>query len=95
MNPPTREVSRKKETFWKARLFRNYFDLPAVCARTIMRLRDNRGASRQSFVGLCKRPVERNQGIEPRHIVLKPFDTHIRNDMARVAPRLKPIVEKR
>jgi tripartite-type tricarboxylate transporter receptor subunit TctC len=37
----------------------------------------------------------RIQGIEPREIELDAFDAHIRNDMARVAPLLQSVAEKR
>jgi tripartite-type tricarboxylate transporter receptor subunit TctC len=37
----------------------------------------------------------RAQGIEPRDIGLEQFDAHIRNDMARLAPLLKSLGEKR
>lgn len=37
----------------------------------------------------------RIQGIDPHHVGLKAFDAYIRNDMARVAPLLESIVEKR
>jgi len=37
----------------------------------------------------------RIQGIEPREIELEAFDAHIRNDMARVAPLLQSVAEKR
>ncbi len=37
----------------------------------------------------------RAQGIDPREIGLEKFDAHIRNDMARLAPLLKSIGERR
>ena len=37
----------------------------------------------------------RVQGIEPREMELEAFDVHIRNDMARVAPLLQSVAEKR
>jgi tripartite-type tricarboxylate transporter receptor subunit TctC len=37
----------------------------------------------------------RAQGIEQRDIGLEKFDAHVRNDMARLAPLLKAIAEKR
>jgi hypothetical protein len=35
------------------------------------------------------------QGIDPRDIGLEKFDAHIANDMARLAPLLKSIGERR
>jgi tripartite-type tricarboxylate transporter receptor subunit TctC len=37
----------------------------------------------------------RAQGIEPRDIGLERFDAYVRADMARLAPVLKTVAEKR
>jgi tripartite-type tricarboxylate transporter receptor subunit TctC len=37
----------------------------------------------------------RAQGINPQDIGLDQFDAHIRNDMARLAPLLKAIADRR